>query len=192
MKNSALLVLLLLTIPPAISACSPDAQAPKPVPEHDAQTPERSANQRHLAGAPGVNQSPAPGTPTHPAHRLLVHKHPSCGCCVLWVDHMRAAGFAVDLRDHDDMGPVKQRVGVPPAKGSCHTAEVDGYFVEGHVPAADVARLLAERPDARGLTVPGMPAGSPGMELPDGTVHPYVVELVHRDGTTSVWSRHGE
>lgn len=126
------------------------------------------------------------------AHHLVVHKHPSCGCCVLWVDHMRAAGFTVDVREHEDMGPVKQRVGLPPAKGSCHTAEVDGYFIEGHVPAADVARLLDERPDARGLTVPGMPAGSPGMEVPDGTVHPYAVELVHRDGTTSVWARHGE
>ena len=90
------------------------------------------------------------------------------------------------------MGPIKQRVGVPYAKGSCHTAEVGGYFIEGHVPATDVQRLLAERPDARGLAVPGMPAGSPGMELPDGTVHPYTVELVHRDGSTTGYARHGE
>ncbi len=82
--------------------------------------------------------------------------------------------------------------GVPYAKASCHTAEIDGYFIEGHVPAADVQRLLAERPDARGLTVPGMPAGSPGMELPDGTVHPYAVELVQRDGSTTEYARHGE
>jgi hypothetical protein len=104
---------------------------------------------------------------------------------------MRDAGFTVEVRDHADMGPVKQRVGVPYAKGSCHTAEVEGYFIEGHVPAEDVKRLLAERPDARGLTVPGMPAGSPGMELPDGTVHPYAVELVHRDGSTSEYAHHG-
>ncbi|MGY0611774.1 DUF411 domain-containing protein [Luteimonas sp. A501] len=123
---------------------------------------------------------------------LVVHKNPTCGCCVAWIEHMRGAGFAVEVHDHDDMGPVKDRVGVPYAKGSCHTAEIEGYFVEGHVPADDVKRLLAERPDARGLAVPGMPAGSPGMELPDGTVHPYAVELVQRDGSTIEYARHGD
>lgn len=154
-------------------------------------------------GAPAT-ASPTPATPpAAPAHSpvppatgeaslLVVHKHPSCGCCVMWIDHMREAGFAVQVHDHQDMGPIKQRVGVPYAKGSCHTAEIDGYFVEGHVPAEDVKRLLAERPHARGLTVPGMPAGSPGMEMPDGTVHPYAVELVQHDGSTTEYARHGE
>jgi len=86
---------------------------------------------------------------------------------------------------------VKQRVGIPYGKGACHTAEVDGYFVEGHVPIDDVKRLLRERPDAKGLTVPGMPMGSPGMEVPSGQVQPYAVLLVARDGSTSVYSRHG-
>ncbi|MFP7721596.1 DUF411 domain-containing protein [Lysobacter sp. A3-1-A15] len=119
-----------------------------------------------------------------------VHKSASCGCCTLWVDHMREAGFTVEVTDSDDVGAVKERVGVPLGKGSCHTAEVGGYFIEGHVPAGDVRRLLAERPDAKGLVLPGMPAGSPGMEMPDGRTQPYTVELVHRDGTTTEFSRH--
>jgi hypothetical protein len=152
----------------------------------DSSPPPLAAVQAGVAPA----HSPVPRTDTARS-LLVVHKSPTCGCCVAWVDHMRQAGFVVEVRDHVDMGPVKDRVGVPYAKGSCHTAEIDGYFVEGHVPAEDVRRLLAERPDARGLTVPGMPAGSPGMELPDGTVHPYAVELVHRDGSTSEYARHG-
>ena len=133
-------------------------------------------------------------SPVPPAESglLVVHKNASCGCCVVWIEHMREANFAIEVHDHEDMGPIKQRVGVPYAKGSCHTAEIDGYFVEGHVPAEDVKRLLAERPDARGITVPGMPAGSPGMEMPDGTVHPYSVELVQRDGSTTKYARHGQ
>ena len=140
--------------------------------------------------------------PAHPAKAaetseqalplMVVYKSPTCGCCGSWIEHMQKAGFQVESRNVDDLSPVKARVGVPPAKGSCHTAEVGGYFIEGHVPAEDVKRLLAERPDARGLTVPGMPAGSPGMELPDGSVQPYAVELVARDGTTSVFARHGQ
>lgn len=122
---------------------------------------------------------------------MLVHKNASCGCCGAWVDQMRAAGFSVDVRDVDDLDPVKSRVGIPAAKGSCHTAEVGGYFVEGHVPALDIKRLLAEKPDAKGLVVPGMPAGSPGMEMPDARVQPYVVELVNRDGSTSDFAHHG-
>lgn len=122
---------------------------------------------------------------------MLVHKSATCGCCSAWVNHMRAAGFRVDVRDVDDLNTVKARVGVPAGKGSCHTAEVGGYFVEGHVPALDIKRLLAEKPEAKGLVIPGMPAGSPGMELPDGRVLPYVVELVAHDGATSDFAHHG-
>ncbi len=122
---------------------------------------------------------------------VLVHKSPSCGCCGVWVEHLRQAGFNVDVRDVDDMGPVKQRLGVPHGKGSCHTAEVGGYLVEGHVPAEDVKRLLAQRPAARGLVLPGMPMGSPGMEMPDGRVQPYTVELVAQDGSTTPFAHHG-
>lgn len=122
---------------------------------------------------------------------LVVTKTPTCGCCHLWVEHMQKAGFKVEVHDVDDMTPVKERVGVPYGKGSCHTAEVGGYFIEGHVPAEDVKRLLAEKPNAKGLTVPGMPMGSPGMETPDGRVQPYAVELVAKDGSTSPFAHHG-
>ncbi|NUO76055.1 MAG: DUF411 domain-containing protein [Lysobacter sp.] len=121
---------------------------------------------------------------------MVVHKSPTCGCCSLWVEHVLAAGFEVEVRDREDLSAIKQRLGVPYGKGSCHTAEVGGYFVEGHVPAGDIQRMLKERPQARGLTVPGMPAGSPGMEMPDGRTQAYAVELVTADGGVSVYSRH--
>lgn len=122
---------------------------------------------------------------------VTVYKSPSCGCCGKWVEHMRNAGFTVEVRDVDNVHPVKMRVGVPVGKGSCHTAEVAGYFLEGHVPAADVKRLVTEKPAAKGLAVPGMPAGSPGMEVPDGRIQPYDVELVATDGSTRPFSHHG-
>ncbi len=100
---------------------------------------------------------------------LAVAKSPSCGCCSAWVEHMRAAGFRVETQDVTDetLATLKRRLGLAPDQMSCHTARVDGYVIEGHVPAEDVHRLLAERPEARGLAVPGMPAGSPGMEMGD-------------------------
>ncbi|MFC3715576.1 DUF411 domain-containing protein [Luteimonas soli] len=121
---------------------------------------------------------------------MIVHKSPRCGCCELWVTHLRDAGFAVEVRNEDNLNPIKEHVGVPYGKGSCHTAEVAGYFVEGHVPAQDIQRLLTQRPDAKGLVLPGMPAGSPGMEMPDGTQQAYTVELVQRDGTTVPFAQH--
>ncbi|HVQ13675.1 MAG TPA: DUF411 domain-containing protein [Vicinamibacterales bacterium] len=123
----------------------------------------------------------------------LVHvtKNPSCGCCKIWVERLRDAGFQVEVKDVDNLNSVKQRVGLPYGMGSCHTAEVGGYFVEGHVPVEDIKRLLLERPEARGLAVPGMPAGSPGMEVPSGQVQPYDVMLVGRDGSATVYSHHG-
>lgn len=166
-----------------LAACS--ATHSPPAAATDATGQQASA----ARAAPAPLQSPAADPVTGV---MVVHKNANCGCCVVWIEHMRKAGFAVEVHDHDDMGPIKARNGVPYAKGSCHTAEIDGYFVEGHVPPEDVKRLLAERPDARGITVPGMPAGSPGMEMPDGTVHPYSVELVHHDGSTTEYARHGE
>lgn len=123
---------------------------------------------------------------------VVVYKSESCGCCKLWVQHLEKFGFTTTVHDLYNLNEVKQRVGVPPGKGSCHTAEVDGYFIEGHVPAQDVARLLRERPKAKGLTVPGMPAGSPGMEVPSGEIQRYEVLLVAEDGSTSVFARHGQ
>jgi len=122
---------------------------------------------------------------------VLVHKSASCGCCGAWVDHLRDAGFTVRVNETEDLNPIKERLGVPYGKGSCHTAEVGGYMVEGHVPAGDIKRLLLERPQGKGLVLPGMPMGSPGMEVPDGTVEPYTVELVAPDGQTRPFAQHG-
>ena len=108
---------------------------------------------------------------------VSVTKDPSCGCCDGWVAHIEAAGFPVRVVESTDMDSLKQRLGVPAELASCHTAEVGGYVVEGHVPAAAIRRLLAERPDATGLAVPGMPAGSPGMDFPGVDPEPYEVFL---------------
>ena len=123
---------------------------------------------------------------------VRVHKSASCGCCGLWVDHMRKHGFTVEVNETDDLEPIKKRLGVPLGKGSCHTAEVGRLVVEGHVPAGDVKRLLAMDGDARGLVLPGMPLGSPGMEMPDGRVQRYTVEKVNADGSTSPFATHGD
>ena len=95
---------------------------------------------------------------------LTVSKDPTCGCCGGWVEHMRAAGFTVEVIETNGLNRVKARLGVPATLASCHTGEIARYVIEGHVPAAEVKRLLAERPSAKGLAVPGMPVGSPGME----------------------------
>lgn len=118
-----------------------------------------------------------------------VYKSPSCGCCGKWVDHMRANGFTVRSHDTNDVVQHKYRLGVPYGYGSCHTAEVNGYLVEGHVPAMDVRRLLKEKPKARGLVVPAMPMGSPGMEQANRKDH-YDDLLVNLDGTTRTYSRY--
>lgn len=117
---------------------------------------------------------------------VLVYKTPTCGCCNGWVEHMRAAGFTVDARDVSDIMSVKLDAGIPGAMSSCHTAIVDGYVVEGHVPAEQIERLLAERPDIAGIAVPGMPTGSPGMEGRDP--QPYQVFSIGRDGSAAVFA----
>ena len=104
---------------------------------------------------------------------VSVTKDPSCGCCDGWAAHIEAAGFPVRVVESADMGNLKQRLDVPAELASCHTAEVGGYVVEGHVPAAAIRRLLAERPEAKGLAVPGMPAGSPGMDFLGVAPEPY-------------------
>lgn len=121
-----------------------------------------------------------------PAPSIDVYKSPTCGCCSQWVRHMRGNGFSVAVHDVDDLDAVRARAGVPRALASCHTAWVDGYVLEGHVPAADVRKLLTERPKAVGLTVPGMPASAPGMDVP-GAI-PYDVLLFQADGATRTWN----
>ena len=120
---------------------------------------------------------------------VVMYKDPNCGCCGKWAEHMRAAGFSVKEIKSTDMGAIKREAGVPQALGSCHTAKVGGYFVEGHVPAADVKRLLAEKPKVAGISAPGMPQGSPGMEGPFPADR-YDVVSVTADGKTRVFASH--
>lgn len=120
--------------------------------------------------------------------QVEVWKGPRCGCCQDWIGHLEANGFAV--RAHDDGNTdARQRLGVPASLGSCHTALVEGYAIEGHVPARDIRRLLDERPSAVGLAVPAMPLGSPGMDGPAyaGRKDPFDVLLVQRGGRSTVY-----
>jgi hypothetical protein len=119
-----------------------------------------------------------------------VYKTPTCGCCGLWVKHLEANGFATKVTNMDDLSTVKATHGVPAKAASCHTAVVEGYAIEGHVPAADVRRLLKERPKVAGLAVPGMPLGSPGMEF-GNTKQPYDVLAFEKNGATKVFSSYG-
>ena len=114
----------------------------------------------------------ADGLPT-----IRVHRDPSCACSSAWVAHLKAEGFPVDMVETAELNRVRSRLGVPPSLAACHTAEVAGYVVEGHVPAGAIKRLLAERPDAKGLAVPGMPVGSPGMEVEGAAPETYEVML---------------
>ena len=129
----------------------------------------------------------ATGTPVE------VWKDPNCGCCHDWIEHMQANGFTFTIHDTGN-NAVRARLGLPQKLGSCHTALVGGYLIEGHVPASDVRALLQQKPKALGLTVPGMPVGSPGM---DGAAYgnrrdPYDVLLVGRDGTTRIFKSYNQ
>ena len=126
---------------------------------------------------------------TAAAPQVLVYKTPSCGCCSGWVEHMEAAGFSVTAKDVSDTAPERRRLGMPDTFAACHTASVEGYAIEGHVPAAEVRRLLASKPAAIGLAVLGMPLGSPGMEV-DDRVDPYEVLLIDQRGEASVFARY--
>ncbi len=151
-------------------------------------TTRRSALRLALAGAALPLASVAFGA----AHAetlppVAVWKAPTCGCCGNWIRHMRDAGFSVSAHDTTDMAAVKQARGVPDALQSCHTAVIAGYVVEGHVPAADIKRLLAEQPSAKGLAVPGMPQSAPGMDQPG---EPYTVVLFGTPAGDRVYARH--
>lgn len=121
---------------------------------------------------------------------VTVYKSASCGCCANWVEHLREAGFKVEARDVPDaeLPAIKVEHGVAPGHQSCHTAVVGDYVVEGHVPADLVRRMLEEKPDIAGLAVPGMPLGSPGMEVPDGTTQSYDVIAFTDDGEQRVYA----
>ena len=133
-----------------------------------------------VAGVAGLAlAAPSPGP------EVIVYKSPTCGCCKQWVEHVQAAGFRVTVHDTSSLAGVMERYGVPRKLTACHTAIVDGYVVEGHVPADVIQRLLKERPEIAGVAVPGMPAGSPGME--SDTPAKYYILTFDKNGATSVY-----
>ena len=118
---------------------------------------------------------------------MVVYKSPTCGCCTSWVTHVKRAGFRVEIRDTVNVQPIKDKWGVPPDMISCHTAQVEGYTIEGHVPADLIQRLLKERPAVVGIATPGMPIGSPGME--GGEPEPYDVMTFDKEGHTELFAK---
>lgn len=150
-----------------------------------------AVNRRLFCGAAllfGIGGSACAATP--PPRNLVVYKTPTCACCDGWVTHMQRAGFSVTVHRQADLRPLRLGHGLPDALASCHTGLIGGYVIEGHVPAADVVRLLDERPPAVGLAVPAMPLGSPGMETPQGHREPFDTLLVLRSGAPQVFARH--
>jgi hypothetical protein len=121
---------------------------------------------------------------------VTVYKNAQCGCCRKWVDHLRKEGFEVTAKDVDDLAAIKAKLRVPASLTSCHTAIVGRYVVEGHVPAADIRKLLTEKPKVAGIGVPGMPVGSPGMEIPDMPADKYEVMTFAKDGKQTVFASH--
>jgi hypothetical protein len=121
---------------------------------------------------------------------IEIWRSPTCGCCGAWVKHLQENGFATKVNMVDDTSAARKAAGIPERLGSCHTGKVAGYALEGHVPAADIRKLLAAKPNAIGLAVPGMPVGSPGMEQ-GNMKQPYDVLLVKANGTTEVFAHHG-
>jgi hypothetical protein len=138
-----------------------------------------------LAGGKSLWALREPGGET----TMTIYMSPTCGCCAKWVDHVKAAGFKTVVHEDEDMGSVKDNLGVPKDLRSCHTAQVDKYLIEGHVPAEDISALLARKPKAAGLAAPGMPASSPGMAVPGQPHEPYDVLIFQRDGKSEVFAR---
>lgn len=124
------------------------------------------------------------------AQEIKVHLSPTCGCCKAWVRHLEQAGFTPRIVESGDMAAVKRGLSVPEKVQSCHTAVVEGYFLEGHIPASDIRRLLKDKPAALGLAVPDMPVGSPGMEVPNVAADTFETLLVGAGGQTVVYGKH--
>jgi hypothetical protein len=124
-----------------------------------------------------------------PKQSVTVYKTPTCGCCSKWVDHMKSNGFDVKAIDMEDVAPIKRSNGVPPKMESCHTALVGGYVVEGHVPADAVQRMLREKPAIAGIAAPGMPVGSPGMEVPNVKPEAYSVMAFDKAGKATLYEK---
>ncbi len=125
-------------------------------------------------------------TPLVDGTKVVMYQNPACGCCSKWAAHMEATGFTGEIHKTDQLNSIKQREGITPETASCHTSMVDGYLVEGHVPAREIARLITDRPDVKGIAVPGMPMGSPGME--GGRTDHYDVLSIDHEGNTAVFA----
>jgi hypothetical protein len=154
--------------------------------------PVRPTRREALGALAAALLLPAAGARAQAAAPVVeVWKSPSCGCCKDWITHLEAQGFRAVIHDVGNTA-MRERLGIAPEYGSCHTARVAGYAIEGHVPAADIRRLLRERPDAIGLAVPRMPVGSPGMDGPEygGRRDPYDVLLLERGGGSRVFASH--
>lgn len=160
----------------------------------EANCSRRQALSRVASVAAGLLVLPALGVTARAAsaqaagapQSMTVFKSPTCGCCTAWIEHVEKAGFKCTVRDFADLTEVKRTFGIPRALESCHTAQIGSYVVEGHVPADLILKMLREKPAGRGLAVPGMPIGSPGME--GGTPERYQVLFLNKDGTTRVYA----
>jgi hypothetical protein len=143
-----------------------------------------------LSGVSGRQLSPQVPTLHRRLLPITVYKSRTCGCCAEWVDHIRADGFAATVHDREDMEQLKDKLGVPKEVRSCHTAQIGRYLIEGHVPAADIRRLVAKQPKVAGLAVPGMPSGTPGMAPPGAKIEGFDVVEFQSDGAIRTFARY--
>jgi hypothetical protein len=183
MKRASLLALALL------AACAPAADEPELALEDAAEHAHAVAQPAPESALRTMGMAEA-GEPSAAKPVVHVWKSPTCGCCHLWVEHLKTAGYPVEVEDVADINAVKREHGVPVRAWACHTALVDGYLVEGHVPAATIDRLLAERPEVAGIATPGMPIGSPGMEVPGMEPQPYQVVSFTEQGQVALYEQH--
>lgn len=149
-----------------------------------------SADSPSLTSMQEMQTEAASGAAPADAPTVLVYKAPTCGCCEGWVEHLRENGWDVTVEDRNDIDQLKNLLGIPVRLRSCHTAQIGNYLVEGHVPASDIRRLLEEQPQVAGLTAPGMPMGSPGMEVPGRAPDAYDVLSFDANGETRVFASH--
>lgn len=172
-------VLIAASVTLALAGCAPGTHAPGRITSAEGAA-RSTAIATTTAGAP-VRMAPTgvAGEPSAALPSAIVHKSPSCGCCAVWVKHLREGGFEVSVNNTDNLEPIKKRLGVPLGKGSCHTAQIGSLVIEGHVPIADIKRALV------------LKDGTTGMETPDGRVQRYTVEKINADGTTSPFAVHG-
>lgn len=153
------------------------------------QLQEPTTNVTAIAGVTNTSADVAVDVPE--GRKIVVYKSPTCGCCKNWITYLEDAGYEVEFHDEEDMAMVKAKYGVPGRAQSCHTGIIDGYVIEGHVPVADIERLLTEKLDVAGIATPGMPIGSPGMEVGDQK-DPYDVVAFKTTGEVAVFASHNK